>query len=70
MSPPPTLTSTLSFAEIKELISYAREQKVLLLEAHGVRFQFSPVAHDPPPQLGREDDNGDAESPYGRFKPA
>lgn len=42
-------TSALSLSEIKDLIAYAREQKVIAFEVSGVRVQFSALAHEPTP---------------------
>jgi hypothetical protein len=69
MADPKTPTSTgFSVAEIKELIAYAREQKVIALEAHGVRFQFNPAAHEPPP-APKPATKPDEQSPHGHFRP-
>lgn len=65
----PTLIGSLSLAEIKELIAYAREQKVTILEHASVRFQFSPLAHDPPPDEQPKKTEDEDKSPHGHFKP-
>ena len=43
-SPP---QSHLSLVEIKELISFARKERLAFLVLDGLRFQFMPGAHEP-----------------------
>lgn len=69
MAPTPSTNSPLSLPEIKELIAYAREQKVLMLEAHGVRFQFNPLAHEVPPPAAASRAVDEDDSPHGHFRP-
>ena len=65
---PQTKNSALSFAEIKELIAFARAQKVVSLDVAGVRVQFSPAAlfDDEPRKKPAKDE---AEAPFGHYRP-
>lgn len=67
------MSSVLSLKEIKELIAYAREQKVIVLErsdAGMLRFQFSAIAYDPEPEKKPvEKPKPEEETPFGRFNP-
>ncbi len=64
------MSSALSLDEIKDLILFARAQKVITLEHNGLRFQFNIAAHEPEHQLGQPATNKpNDESRYGHFVP-
>lgn len=59
-----------SLSEIKELVSFARAEKVLVMEVAGVRFQFSPTAHEERPTKPADKEAAERDkSPHGHFDP-
>jgi hypothetical protein len=62
------LKSSLSLAEAKELIAFARSQRVVALDFEGLQFRFSPAAFDEPDETPKKKQDEDV-SPFGHHKP-
>lgn len=70
--PTPTNSSTncqLSLAQIKELISFCREQRVAICKLGELTFQFSLAALEPSEPKAPQKAASEEENPYGQFIP-
>ncbi len=63
------MSSALSLADIKDLIVFARAQKIITLEHDGLRFQFNPLAHEREPDPPKKNAKTPPENPFGHFNP-
>lgn len=63
--------SQLSLEQVKELIAFARKERVMVLELDSLRFQFAPGALEPdePPPPKKSAKPDDEATPYGHYKP-
>lgn len=62
--------SPISLAQAKELIAFARTQRVMVCEFEGLRFQFAPGAFEPDPEpTPAKNKPAEPESPFGHYKP-
>jgi hypothetical protein len=62
------MPSSASLSEIKDLLLFARDNHIVVGEALGVRWQFSPLAFERPKEEKKEKPKEDP-SPYGHYDP-
>lgn len=60
--------SQLSLAEIKDLITFARKERLAYLILDGLRFQFMPGAHEPDTPA-RPAPAEQETTPFGHYRP-